>query len=104
MQKSKSAKCLVRLISEKQVLVIVTKNNKYLNSIVLFLTFWNQTLFSCKYYLQVIGTIIAVNKNLEYKFMFEEKSIVWYKQFSCKKSVVFGSNSLKMSVSFDKNF
>ena len=69
---------LVRLIWKSQMLVIITKNDKYLNSMIL-LTFWNQTLF--KRYLEVLsGTI-----------------------FQEKVSEVFRSNFLKMSVSSDKN-
>ena len=54
--------------------------------------------------LKILFALIPVNKDLGYKFTSEEeRSIVWY-NFLWNKFVVFGSNSLNMSASFDKNF
>ena len=51
---------------------------------------------------KVLFALIPVNKDLEYKCTSERKYCLV--RFDGKKSVVFGSNSLKMSISFDKNF
>ena len=88
---------LVRLIWERQMLVIITKNDKYLNSIFFF------NFLKSKTVLKVLLALITVNKNLEYVHILERKkySLV---QFSWKKSVVFLSSLLKMTISFNKNF
>ena len=79
------------------MLVIITKNDKYLNSIFFF------NFLKSKTVLKVLLALITVNKNLEYVHILERKkySLV---QFSWKKSVVFLSSLLKMTISFNKNF
>ena len=76
--------------------VIILKNDKYLNSILFF------NFSKSKSVRKVLFALNPVNKILN-MFTYERKrSIVWH-NFSGKKSVVFASNSVKISVLFDKN-
>ena len=53
--------------------------------------------------LKVLIALIPVNKDSEQVHIGKRKKHCLV-SFPCKKSVAFGSNSLKMSVSFDRNF